>query len=58
MWSWMFIGILFGSLVTSTHPTQEECVGRKLLLERAGVTRGMCLQRPPSLNADPNDDDR
>jgi hypothetical protein len=31
---WILTGLLLGSLITSTHDTQEACEGRKALLSR------------------------
>lgn len=38
---WIFIGLLLGSTVTSTHETYEACLGRMALLRGYGVV-GSC----------------
>jgi len=44
---YVFIGILLGSLVTSTHPTREACEGRAVMLKEKGVV-GECEPAPSS----------
>lgn len=39
------MGLLAGSLVTSTHDSKEACEGRGVTLKEKGVI-GSCMQRP------------
>jgi len=39
---WMFVGVLLGSIVTSSHETREACEGRATLLREKGVS-GKCV---------------
>ncbi len=39
---YIFIGMLLGSIVTSTHDNREACEGRKVVLIERGVTDGRC----------------
>lgn len=39
---WIFVGLLLGSVVTSSHESEEACLGRKALLEKKEV-RGQCV---------------
>ena len=58
MWTWLFVGTLFGAAVFSTHVSQEDCYGKKLLLAKAGVT-GDCIIRPHrKFQEVPDDDDK
>lgn len=34
---WILTGLLLGSLVTSTHDTEEQCEGRKAMLVKTNV---------------------
>lgn len=43
--NWIFIGILAGSLVTSTHNDKEACEGRAVTLKEKGVV-GKCEAAP------------
>lgn len=42
---YIFIGILLGSIVTSTHGDKEACLGRKAILQEKGVI-GDCVPEP------------
>lgn len=42
--SWIFIGTLLGSLVTSSHDTEEACRGRLAMLAKKDVV-GQCIQQ-------------
>lgn len=39
---YIFIGLLLGSIVTSTHDSKEACLGRRDVLAEKGVTNGEC----------------
>lgn len=39
--SWIFIGLLLGSSVTSQHDSREACEGRAVILREKGVA-GKC----------------
>lgn len=45
--NWIFIGLLAGSLVTSTHETEEACLGRAEVLKKKDVV-GRCDKAPTS----------
>lgn len=45
--NWVFIGLLGGSLVTSTHDTREACEGRAVMMREQKVERGRCYEMPP-----------
>lgn len=45
---YLFIGILLGSIVTSTHDNREQCEGRATILKEKGVT-GQCVQQSSTL---------
>lgn len=36
---WILTGILLGSIITSTHDTQEQCEGRKAMLNQVKEVR-------------------
>lgn len=42
--SWLYIGMLLGSVVTSTHDTKEACLGREAVLKEKGVI-GQCVNQ-------------
>jgi hypothetical protein len=42
--TWLFAGMLLGSIVTSSHETREACEGRAVLLREKGVI-GQCVQQ-------------
>jgi hypothetical protein len=44
--NWIFVGMLAGSLVTSTHDTKEACVGRAETLKEKSVV-GKCIEHQP-----------
>ena len=45
--NWILIGILAGSLITSTHDTREQCEGRAVILrEQKAVVK--CVEAPKS----------
>lgn len=41
--SWIYVGLLAGSLVTSTHDSKEACEGRAVTLKEKGVI-GKCVE--------------
>jgi hypothetical protein len=41
--NWIFIGMIAGSLVISTHDTKEACLGRQAVLKEQKVD-GQCVQ--------------
>lgn len=44
--SWIYVGLLAGSLVTSTHDSKEACEGRGVTLKEKGVS-GQCIVNLP-----------
>jgi hypothetical protein len=46
MMTWIFVGILAGSLVTSTHDNKEACEGRAVTMKEKGVIGGRCTETP------------
>jgi hypothetical protein len=42
--NWVFIEAILGSIVTSSHDTQEACEGRKVMLEKKEI-KGQCIQQ-------------
>jgi hypothetical protein len=42
--NWLLAGILAGSLITSTHETEEQCLGRKAMLEKLQVQSLTCTK--------------
>lgn len=42
--NWIFIGMLLGSVVTSSHDSKEACLGRQAVLKDKGV-EGQCVER-------------
>ncbi len=42
--NWVLIGLLAGSLITSQHQNEEDCLGRKAMLERQKVERATCVE--------------
>ena len=45
--NWIFIGILYSTLMTSAHDTKEACLGREAVLKEKGVI-GKCVEAPTS----------
>lgn len=43
--SWIYIGIIAGSIITSGHDTKEACLGRKAMLEEQHAV-GKCVEAP------------
>ncbi len=41
---WLFIGIIAGSIVTSSHQNKEQCEGRRVILQEKGVV-GQCVEQ-------------
>ena len=41
--NWVFVGILMGTVVTSTHDSREACEGRRVVLAEKGVN-GKCVE--------------
>lgn len=48
--NWIYIGLLAGSLVTSTHDNKEACEGRAVTLKEKGVI-GKCEAAPQALTS-------
>lgn len=49
--NWILTALLLGSVVTSTHETEEACLGRKAVLQRVKeLTAVECHQVRGSLN--------
>lgn len=52
---WILTGILLGSIVTSTHDTQELCEGRKVMLSKINEVSSLdCRSNNPTLNGATN----
>ena len=47
MLSWIYIGVLSGSIVTGGFDSEEHCEGHRVMLERQKVA-GKCVQAPGS----------
>lgn len=43
--SWIYIGILAGSIVTGAYDSQERCEGHRVMLEKQKVA-GKCVEAP------------
>jgi len=43
--TWIYIGIVAGSLVTAGFDSQEKCEGRRVMLEKQKVS-GKCVEGP------------
>lgn len=43
---WIFVAVLAGSIVTSGHSTEEQCLGRKAVIERDNKIIGTCIKAP------------
>lgn len=41
--NWIFIAITSGMLMTSSHETEEGCLGRKAMLEKEKITHSKCV---------------
>ena len=41
--NWILIAITSGMLMTSSHDTEEACLGRKAILEKNKVTNSKCI---------------
>lgn len=48
--TWIFTGLLLGSIVTSSHDSREACEGRAVLLKEKGVN-GKCVEMIQFLNS-------
>jgi hypothetical protein len=44
--TWIYIGIVAGSLVTAGFDSQEKCEGRRAMLEKQKIA-GKCVEAPP-----------
>lgn len=42
---WLLIGLVAGSLVASGHKTEEECLGRRAVLDKQKIT-ATCVKAP------------
>lgn len=42
--NWLLAGLLAGSLITSQHKDEEDCLGRKAMLEKQKVERLICVE--------------
>lgn len=45
--NWILTGMLLGSLITSTHDTEEACLGRKAMLDKVKEVRGVVCHAQP-----------
>lgn len=41
--NWILIAITSGMLMTSQHDTEEQCLGRKAMLEKDKITNSKCV---------------
>lgn len=41
--NWILIAIASGMLMTSSHDTEEACLGRKAILEKDKITNSKCV---------------
>ncbi len=41
--NWILIAITSGMLMTSSHDTEEACLGRKAILEKDKITNAKCV---------------
>ncbi len=44
--SWIFIAVIAGSIVVSGHDTEEQCLGRKAIVEKDNKIVGTCIKAP------------
>ena len=52
--NWILIAILGGSLLTSTHENEEQCLGRKAMLEKTYIgLSAKCVEAPGWLSSSP-----
>lgn len=43
--TWIYIGIIAGSIMTGGYDTQEHCEGHRVMLEKQNVA-GKCVEAP------------
>ena len=43
---WIFVAVIAGSIVTSGHSTEEQCLGRKAIIEKDNKIVGTCIKAP------------
>lgn len=43
MMDWIFIAVVSGMLMTGTYATEEQCLGRKAILEKEKITNSKCI---------------
>lgn len=48
--NWICIGLLAGSLITSTHDTREACEGRAVILRESKAV-AKCTEMPSNLSS-------
>lgn len=48
---YLYFALIAGSLLTSLHPSEEACLGRKALLEQQHKVFGKCAKAQDSFNA-------
>lgn len=44
--NWIFIAVIAGSIVSSGHDTEEQCLGRKAIIEKDYKIVGTCIKAP------------
>lgn len=47
--NWILIAITSGMLMTSSHETEEACLGRKAMLEKDKTVNAKCVNMMPSI---------
>lgn len=45
--NWILIAVSSGMIMTSSHETEEACLGRKAMLEKDKITNSKCLNMSP-----------
>jgi len=43
---WIFVAVIVGSIITSGHSTEEQCLGRKAIIEKDNKIVGTCIKAP------------
>jgi hypothetical protein len=46
--NWILIAITSGMIMTSSHETEELCLGRKAMLEKDKITNSKCVNMMPN----------
>lgn len=43
---WIYVGVILNSILTAGFPTEEACLGRKVVMERDNKIQGTCIRTP------------